>query len=148
MNKRNDQNASYSRSEGYGMNLYRNVDAGKIAGVCAGLGDHFEIDHFVMRVIFVAGLMFMGPLAFWGYIIAWIAIVPKPSEANDISMEYDEQERCYRKKKIFRYQDSASVRLRRARERLDDIVNRVGNMERYVTSSKYDLNKQFADLDR
>ncbi|MFL0800192.1 MAG: PspC domain-containing protein [Agarilytica sp.] len=144
----NGKNTSSSRGEGYGMNLYRNIEAGKIAGVCAGLGDHFEIDHFVMRVIFVAGLVFMGPLAFWGYIIAWIALVPKPRDKNDASMEYDEQERCYRKKKVFRYQDSAADRLRRARSRLDDIVNRVGNMERYVTSSKFDLNKQFADLDK
>ncbi len=148
MNQRHEKTTSSSRSDGYGMNLYRNIDAGKIAGVCAGLGDHFEIDHFVMRVIFVVGLMFMGPLAFWGYIIAWIAIVPKPRENNDISMEYDEKERCYRKKKVFRYQDSASDRLRRARLRLDDIVEKVGNMERYVTSSKFELNKQFADLEK
>ncbi|GAB3085214.1 PspC domain-containing protein [Corynebacterium aquatimens] len=46
-----------------------------IAGVCAGLADHFNIDHTLMRVIFVfltlAG--FSGVLA---YLVCW-AIIPE-----------------------------------------------------------------------
>ena len=44
-------------------------------------------------------------------------------------MEYDERRHNYRPKKVFRYSDSGSVRLKRARERLDAALRRVEGME-------------------
>jgi phage shock protein C len=137
-----------SRRQGFGMNLYRNTKAKKIGGVCAGIADHFEIDHNIARIAFVAAFLFTGVLAFWAYIIAWIVLVPKEDAQSDDSYEYDEGERRYRKKKMFRYKESTSVRLQRARERLDSLAERVQGMEHYVTSRRYDLNKQFADLEK
>jgi phage shock protein C len=64
----------------------------------------------------------------------------------DVEMEYDERHHDYRPRKVFRYSDSSSVRLRRARERLDAALRRVENMESYVTSRQYDLNKEFSRL--
>lgn len=52
--------------------LYRNSIEGKIAGVCAGIGDYFEIDPVIVRVIFLA-LFFYG---FLMYILFWI-LAPK-----------------------------------------------------------------------
>jgi len=138
----------HTRRHGFGMNLYRNTKAKKIGGVCAGLADHFEIDHNIMRIAFVAALLFTGVLAFWAYIIAWIVLVPKSEDQAEDNFEYDERERRYRKKKMFRYQESTSIRVQRARQRLDKIAQRVQGMEHYVTSRKYNLNKQFADLEK
>lgn len=137
-----------SRRNGFGMNLYRNKKSGKIGGVCAGIADHFEIDHNIMRIAFIAALLFTGVLAFWAYVIAWVVLVPKQDGEDVASYEYDEQERCYRKKKMFRYAESTSKRLDRAGKRLDEIVQRVEGMERYVTSNKFNLNRQFADLEK
>ena len=39
-----------------------------------------------------------------------------------------------------------SVRLQRARERLDAALRRVEDMESYVTSRRYNLNKEFSRL--
>jgi phage shock protein C len=61
-------------------------------------------------------------------------------------MEYDEERHDYRPKRIFRYSDSASVRLARARERMDDALRRVESMERYVTSRRFRLNREFSRL--
>jgi len=52
-------------------------------------------------------------------------------------MEYDERHHDYRPRKVFRYSDSSSVRLKRASERLDAALRRVENMESYVTSRQY-----------
>jgi phage shock protein C len=38
------------------------------------------------------------------------------------------------------------VRLRRAQERLDAALRRVEDMESYVTSRQYQLNKEFSQL--
>ena len=49
-----------------------------IGGVCAGLGDYFDIDYTIVRLIFVAlGLVtVLFPMVVF-YIIAWIVIPAK-----------------------------------------------------------------------
>lgn len=137
------------RKNGYGMNLYRNTRNRFIAGVCSGLADHFEIDANVMRILFVAiFIVTSGALAFWAYTIAWILLSPKPRGDYKPEVEYDESEKCYRKKKIFRYRESPSVRIQNAKQRLNRVVSRVEEMENYVTSNRYRLDKEFADLEK
>ena len=51
--------------------LYRNQDDVKIAGVCSWMGDYFEKDPVIFRLIFVLSFFLSGPLL---YIIAWIII--------------------------------------------------------------------------
>jgi len=149
------------KNSGWGMNLYRNTREGKVAGVCAGLADHWDIAHWVMRLIFVGALIFTGMLAIWAYIGAWILMAPRSSRRTDegeryndydrysyedVEMEYDERRHDYRPKKVFRYSESGSVRLKRARERMDAALRRVECMESYVTSRQYNLNKEFSKL--
>ena len=143
------------------MNLYRNTREGKIAGVAAGLADHWDIAHWVVRLLWVGAFLFTGTLALWAYIGAWILLAPRPSRRSadqetyfadddyaeaEVEMEYDERQHGYRPRKVFRYSDSASERLQRARERLDAALHRVEDMESYVTSRQYNLNKEFSQL--
>lgn len=137
------------RRNGYGKNLYRNTYDGKIAGVCAGLADHFGIAHWVMRIIFIAALIFTNGAFFWVYVICWFALVPaRRREEGDRKedYEYDEREHCYRKKNVFRYQAPTGERIKKARDRLDEINHRVQAMEQYVTSRKFKLDEEFAKL--
>ena len=144
---------------GWGMNLYRNTRAGKIAGVAAGLADHWDIAHWVVRLIFIVGFLFTGTLALWAYLAGWILMAPRPyqrgedgrryeprEEDPDLEMEYDEIHHGYRPRKVFRYSESTSVRLQRARERLDAALRRVEDMESYVTSRQFELNKEISRL--
>lgn len=148
------------KNAGWGMNLYRNTREGKIAGVAAGLADHWDIAHWVVRLMWVGAFLFTGTLAVWIYIGAWILMAPRPTrraadgsydeyspyEDTQVEMEYDEKHHDYRPRKVFRYSDSSSVRLQRARERLDAALHRVQGMESYVTSRQYELNKEFSRL--
>ena len=56
--------------------LYRYPEHGKIGGVCYGLGDYFEIDPVLMRLIMLATFFISGPLI---YIIAWLILPTKES---------------------------------------------------------------------
>lgn len=50
----------------------RNTSEGKIGGVCAGLGDYFDIDPVIVRLAFLLAFFFgAGVLV---YIVAWIVI--------------------------------------------------------------------------
>ena len=123
------------KSSGWGMNLYRNTREGKIAGVAAGLADHWDVAHWVVRLMWVGAFLFTGTLAICAYICAWFLMVPRPSrrdaDATEIpkddyydeyvDMEYDEYRHGYRPKKPFRYSDSSSDRLSRARERIRSV---------------------------
>lgn len=148
------------RSAGWGSNLYRNSRDGKIAGVAAGLADYCDIAPWVVRLLWVGAFLFTGTLAFWAYLGAWVLLARRPSRmgadgsfsdeldyaAVEVEMEYDERHHDYRPRKVFRYSENSSVRLRRARERLDSALRRVESMESYVTSRQYNLNKEFSRL--
>jgi|TARA_B100000315_G_C14557335_1_gene578800 phage shock protein PspC (stress-responsive transcriptional regulator) len=55
--------------------LYRNKEEYKIAGVCSGIGDYFEIDPVIIRLIFLFTFFIgAGPIV---YIIGWIIIPSK-----------------------------------------------------------------------
>ncbi|MEW5924472.1 MAG: PspC domain-containing protein [Candidatus Zixiibacteriota bacterium] len=57
--------------------LYRsNVDS-KIAGVCGGLGEYFNIDPTIVRIIAII-LVFAHGAGLIGYIIAWIVMPKRP----------------------------------------------------------------------
>ena len=118
------------RLGGWGMNLYRNTEDGIIAGVCAGLGDHFEIDHWVTRLLFIGAFLFTGPYTVLAYVICWVMLAPRRPEYFEEHMEYDQEHRRYRPKNIFRYSDNVSNRLARANDRLKDTVRRVEALAR------------------
>jgi phage shock protein C len=151
---------SSRKSAGWGMNVYRNTREGKIAGVAAGLADYWDIAPWVVRLMWIGAFLFTGTLALWVYIAAWILMAPRPTRRSvegsyheepeyenvEVEMEYDEKHHDYRPRKVFRYSDSSSVRMQRARERLDAALRRVEGMESYVTSRQYELNKEFSKL--
>jgi phage shock protein C len=59
--------------------LYRNPSQAVIAGVCSGIATYFKIDVTLVRILFVAGLLFThGPLGLL-YLILWVAL-PKNDE--------------------------------------------------------------------
>lgn len=62
--------------------LHRSKSQKMIGGVCGGLGEYFDIDVNLVRLLFVALWLMTAllPLAIF-YIIAWI-IVPEETESK------------------------------------------------------------------
>lgn len=56
--------------------LMRSKDK-KIAGVCAGLGDYFDLDPTIVRILFVI-VFFAGGASLLAYLIMWIAMPVEP----------------------------------------------------------------------
>lgn len=59
--------------------LYRSTEGRKIAGVCGGLGEYFDIDPTIIRLIWLAMIFAVGT-GVLAYIIAWIIVPEKPAE--------------------------------------------------------------------
>jgi phage shock protein PspC (stress-responsive transcriptional regulator) len=62
------------------MSLTRPRDDRIIAGVCSGIGRHFNIDPTIVRIVFVASLFLPGPQILI-YLVAWLLM---PDEATTI----------------------------------------------------------------
>ena len=54
------------------VGLYRDLPGKAVGGVCTAIALHFNWDVTLMRIAFIASLMFTGPLALWVYGAAWL----------------------------------------------------------------------------
>lgn len=58
--------------------LYRSTSDKKIAGVCGGLAEYFNIDATIVRVIFVLLLLPGGFPGLIPYVILWLVVPYNP----------------------------------------------------------------------
>jgi phage shock protein C len=53
----------------------------KIAGVCGGMAEYFDVDPTLVRVLWLIITLFTGGLGLIAYILAWIIIPEEPEPA-------------------------------------------------------------------
>ena len=58
--------------------LYRSNINKKVAGICGGLSDYFEMDATIIRLIFVLLAIFGGGTGLIIYIVLWIVVPRSP----------------------------------------------------------------------
>ena len=61
--------------------LYRSETNKMMGGICGGLGEYFNIDPTIVRLVFVLAALLAGH-GILVYIILWIIIPPAPSTYN------------------------------------------------------------------
>ncbi len=71
-----------------GKQLYRSTENKIIGGVCGGLGEYFEIDPSLVRVIMIL-LFFAHGIGLLAYLIAWIIIPQRPHDIEPVKVEYE-----------------------------------------------------------
>jgi len=80
--KRKSKGAGFlarQRDSGFGVGLYRNVEAGKLAGVCAGVAEYIEVDRGMLRLIVMASMLLSGGMAPILYFGGWLILAPAPA---------------------------------------------------------------------
>lgn len=72
-----------------GKRLYRDKFEGKLIGLCAGLGDYFDIDPTILRIVLVLVTIFSGLFIFIIplYFLLALIIPKKPPEDYTSSLE-------------------------------------------------------------
>lgn len=68
--------------------LYRSYTDKMIGGVCGGLGEYFDIDPVIIRILFIVAVIFGGG-GILAYIILWIVIPQKPYTVPKFDNESD-----------------------------------------------------------
>ena len=62
--------------------LYRSTKDRILAGICAGLGKHFDIDPVIIRLVWVALTLLSIGIGVIVYIVAWIIIPEQPGNPD------------------------------------------------------------------
>ena len=117
--------------------LYRDTDNGILAGVCAGIADYFGFNLKAIRWLMVISCFFMMPGVILTYLAAAFILKPKPE-----GMYRDETEESFWRTVR---RDPQNV-FDDVRHKFRDLDMRLQRMEEYVTSSRFDLDREFKDL--
>jgi phage shock protein C len=117
--------------------LYRDPQNGILAGVCAGIAAYFGVERIIVRLAFVVALVLFFPPTAIAYLVLALALPKRPPAlyANR------EDEAFWRG--VATQPDDTLYGLKR---RFGDLESRLRAMERSVTSSDFDLHRQFRDL--
>lgn len=146
---------------------YRLPEEGKIAGVCAGLAEHYEISNLMARGIAVTGAVFMPQIVIVAYIVA-IFLLPTREELRQKSsvesasildeVETRKGRRARRRQRMDEalddtddadYEQTLGARrmmVKRYKERMGALDQRLQNLENHVTSRRYDLSQEIDSL--
>ncbi|MEO1203501.1 MAG: envelope stress response membrane protein PspC [Pseudomonadota bacterium] len=117
--------------------FYRNRDRGMIGGVCAGLADYFGFNLCITRVLAVIALFWAMPLTLIAY-FGVVLLVPSKSLAGaepPVDREFAQALRS-----------SPGQTMSDLRSRFQSLDRRLARLEKYVTSQRFQLDREFRDL--
>ena len=115
----------------------RSKERAVIAGVCAGLADYFGFNLKATRILAVISLFMAMPITLLIYFGA-VFLIPTASDERS-SNSYDPE---FRKA----VRSSPAQTLTDVRRRFQQLDGRLARLERYVTSSRFDLDQEFKNL--
>jgi phage shock protein C len=117
--------------------FYRNKDRAMLAGVCAGFADYFGFNLKVTRILVVIAFFMAMPVTLLVYFatVFLVPSAPDPAKRTDYDPEFRRALRS-----------SPSQTLGDVRRRFQSLDSRLARLERYVTSSRFDLDQEFRKL--
>ncbi|MFT5559530.1 MAG: phage shock protein C [Psychromonas sp.] len=126
--------------------LYRNPENAKLAGVCAGIAEYFDIEVWLVRLLVVSAFLFTaGFFVFIAYLVAYFTLDEMPENQQW-------QQNPYKKHKIknkaWQTGNSAQKILKNISIELDGMQKNIEQMEDYVTSLKYKIKREFSNKNK
>ena len=139
--------------------FYRDKDQKKVCGVCAGLADSWNVEKWQVRFAAVMGLIFIPSLTVPGYFFLYFIMDDKPyyrkaSERYEdahvresVSGDKSKQRGGLQARKKRTKSDLTDAQaFSAARQKFVDIESRVRLIEAHVTSSKFELQREFKKI--
>ena len=117
--------------------FYRSRDRAVCGGVCAGLADYFGFNLKATRVLAVVALCMATPVTLVAY-FGTVFLVPVAPDGGR-QPNYDPE---FRKA----VRSSPRQTLSDVRRRFQSLDSRMARLERYVTSSRFNLDQEFKKL--
>lgn len=131
--------------------LLRDDENGKIAGVCAGIADYFGWELWLVRIITISAFFLgAGGLVLVLYIAAWV-VLEKQSKAalkqNPVVDSVTPAEKIVEvKTRLWQRGEAPKQALQHLSNQFNSLELRLRDMERHVTSARFQLNREFNNL--
>ena len=119
--------------------FYRSADHSVLGGVCGGLSEYFGFNLKVTRLLAVIGFCMNPPIASVAY-LAVVFLVP----ARSLAVTKPKVDEEFRKA----LRSSPGQTMGDVRSRFKSLDRRLARLEKYVTSSRYQLDREFKELER
>ncbi len=113
----------------------RSSDNKVLGGVCAGLADYFGFNLGATRFLALLSLFFAFPLTVLAYFGAVILIPAEPTRGEDPKFRQS-------------LRSSPKQTMTDVRARFRTLDRRLARLEKYVTSSRYQLDREFRNLEK
>ena len=117
--------------------LYRNTQKGLFGGVCAGIADYTGVSVWVVRGAAILIFLMSNILALLAYIAAVFIIPRKPD-----TLYKDEKDEAFWRS----MRRSPRETFGDARHKIRDLEKRLESIEAYVTSRRFNLDREFENL--
>ena len=117
--------------------FYRSRDRAVIAGVCAGLADYFGFNLKMTRILAVIALFMAMPVTLVAY-FGTVFLVPAASNGSR-EPQFDPE---FRKA----VRSAPRQTLSDVKRRFQSLDSRMARLERYVTSTRFNLDQEFRNL--
>ena len=129
-----------------GRRLYRDTDRAVLGGVCAGLSRYLGINLKVTRFLCVIAFLCAFPFALIAYLAAVLLIPSSSSKIYDEEIREEMRRDELRKDRLREEILRAKPTVGEVRKRYEDMDTRLAKIEKYVTSSKYELDEKLRRL--
>jgi phage shock protein C len=141
--------------------LYRLPRQGKVAGVCAGLAEYFGFEVWLVRIVFISGLLLSGSLFLVLYVAGWFILDVKPGNEKLSKNKWEKKFTEGAASKIRSHLESGPIEVKEKvwqagelpRQAVHDILGkykglekRLQNLETYVTSPEYTVAREINKL--
>lgn len=129
--------------------LYRSSSRGKIAGVCAGLADYLNIQPFVIRLGVAFAFFVAMPVTLVAYIAAAAILPARPDPVQPPGTGHPGQTVWGQNPWAppAAHAETPAQTLQGLRDRLRTAEKRVVNLEAYVATTEFELNRAIRNLD-
>ncbi|WP_448248189.1 envelope stress response membrane protein PspC [Thalassotalea agariperforans] len=145
--------------------LYRDTKNGKVAGVCAGLADYFGWETWLVRIVFLSGILLGSGFLFVVYIAAWFILDKKKDRLKDKvspsnTSQYaqtsagghgtdnapDENESIRVKARIWQAGEPPKQAFHDIQNKFKRLEGQLITIERYVTSTEFTVAREINQL--
>lgn len=116
--------------------FYRRSDKAMLGGVCAGLADYFGFNLRATRLLALIAFLVATPFALLSYLGIALLVPARPAPQNSAP------DAAFRRSVRYSPSQAASD----IRARFQALDRRLAQLEKYVTSSRYQLDREFRNL--
>jgi phage shock protein C len=124
--------------------LYRIPERGRIAGVCAGLGDRFGVEVWLIRIGAVSAFFLGVPFIPVLYIAAWLLLDKKPARVDRTSSGFDHTVSV--KSKVWQQGQPPQRAFNELKTQYQQLERRLQQLESHVTSPEFNLSNEINKL--